>query len=65
MVHFRDWISFHNWQTHSIKPPYRVASDQRQAEAEAYPEGSDVARRFGFQTMLNVPLIRASGEAIG
>jgi GAF domain-containing protein len=35
-----------------------------QAESNAYPEGSDVARRLGFRTNLAVPLVRA-GEAIG
>ena len=31
-----------------------------QAEAGSYPEGSDRARRIGFHTLLNVPLVRAS-----
>src|SRR5262245_9460125 len=35
-----------------------------QAETDAYPEGSDRARRLGFRTILAVPLLRA-GEAIG
>jgi GAF domain-containing protein/anti-sigma regulatory factor (Ser/Thr protein kinase) len=35
-----------------------------QAETDEYPVGSDNARRFGFRTLLNVPLVRA-GEAIG
>jgi GAF domain-containing protein len=35
-----------------------------QAETEEYPEGSDLARRLGFRTILAVPLIRA-GEAMG
>jgi two-component system, NtrC family, sensor kinase len=34
------------------------------AEADEYPEGSDIARRLGFRTNLAVPLIRA-GAAIG
>src|SRR5262245_32848540 len=34
------------------------------AETDAYPEGSDNARRLGFRTNLSVPLIRA-GLAIG
>src|SRR5262245_27113361 len=35
-----------------------------QAETEEYPEGSELARRLGFRTILAVPLIRAS-EGIG
>jgi signal transduction histidine kinase len=35
-----------------------------QAETDEYPEGSDLARRLGFRTILAVPLIRAS-KAIG
>jgi GAF domain-containing protein len=35
-----------------------------QAETDEYPEGSESARRLGFRTILNVPLICA-GEAIG
>src|SRR5215470_9010620 len=35
-----------------------------QAESDEYPEGSDLARRLGFRTILAVPLIHA-GEAIG
>src|SRR5262249_25857219 len=35
-----------------------------QAETDEYPEGSDIARRLGYHTILVVPLIRA-GEAIG
>jgi GAF domain-containing protein/anti-sigma regulatory factor (Ser/Thr protein kinase) len=35
-----------------------------QAEVDEYPEGSETARRFGFRTALNVPLIR-EGVAIG
>src|SRR5215471_10148673 len=35
-----------------------------QAEADEYPYGSEVARQFGFHTILAVPLMRA-GEAIG
>jgi GAF domain-containing protein len=34
------------------------------AEADEYPEGSAIARRFGHRTVLTVPLLRA-GEAIG
>src|SRR5262245_37925178 len=35
-----------------------------QSETNEYPEGSELARRFGHRTMLAVPLMRA-GEAIG
>jgi signal transduction histidine kinase len=35
-----------------------------QAQTDEFPEGSDVARRLGFRTILAVPLIRA-GAAIG
>ena len=49
----------------------RAVSDRRtihiadlQAETDEYPEGSDIARRLGYHTILVVPLIRA-GEAIG
>jgi len=35
-----------------------------QSEADEFPEGSETARRFGFRTALNVPLIR-EGVAIG
>src|SRR5262245_26987480 len=35
-----------------------------QAETDEFPEGSDIARRLGFRTILAVPLIRA-GAAIG
>jgi GAF domain-containing protein/anti-sigma regulatory factor (Ser/Thr protein kinase) len=35
-----------------------------QTENDEYPEGSDGARRFGFRTILAVPLLRG-GEAIG
>src|SRR5262249_1050816 len=35
-----------------------------QAEADEYPYGSEVARQFGFHTILAVPLMRV-GEAIG
>jgi GAF domain-containing protein len=35
-----------------------------QAEVDEYPEGGETARRFGFRTALNVPLIR-EGVAIG
>jgi GAF domain-containing protein/CheY-like chemotaxis protein len=35
-----------------------------QHEAEEFPRGSEAARRFGFRTTLNVPLIR-DGQAIG
>src|SRR5215470_364008 len=35
-----------------------------QAEADEYPEGSALARRYNFRTVLSVPLIRA-GIAIG
>src|SRR5262249_36277112 len=35
-----------------------------QAETDEYPEGSDIARRLGYHTILGVPLIRA-GVAIG
>src|SRR5262249_13393548 len=35
-----------------------------QAETDAFPESSELARRLGYRTVLNVPLIRA-GEAIG
>jgi signal transduction histidine kinase/putative methionine-R-sulfoxide reductase with GAF domain len=35
-----------------------------QAETKEYPDGSDLAQRLGFHTILVVPLIRA-GEAIG
>jgi two-component system NtrC family sensor kinase len=34
------------------------------AEGEGYPEGRDLALRFGYRTILSVPLLR-SGEAIG
>ena len=34
------------------------------AVADEYPEGSDIARRFGYRTFLAVPLICA-GNAIG
>src|SRR5262245_16841825 len=35
-----------------------------QVETDEYPEGSEIARRLGFRTILVVPLLRA-GEAIG
>jgi GAF domain-containing protein len=35
-----------------------------QAETAEYPQGSDIARRFGIRTVLHQPLIRA-GKAIG
>jgi signal transduction histidine kinase len=35
-----------------------------QAETDEYPEGSEIARRFGYHTILVVPLIR-TGVAIG
>src|SRR5262245_8198454 len=35
-----------------------------QAEVEEFPEGSGLARRFGYRTTLNVPLVR-EGVAIG
>jgi GAF domain-containing protein len=35
-----------------------------QTEVDEYPEGSELARRFGYRTTLNVPLIR-EGVAIG
>jgi hypothetical protein len=35
-----------------------------QTENDEYPEGSDGARRFGFRTILAVPLLRGA-EAIG
>src|SRR5262249_53378519 len=35
-----------------------------QAEVDEYPESSDLARRFGFRTMLSVPMLRGE-EAIG
>jgi signal transduction histidine kinase len=35
-----------------------------QAEADEFPVGSDLARRHGFRTVLNVPLMR-DGAAIG
>jgi len=35
-----------------------------QAEADVFPVGSDLARRYGFRTVLNVPLMR-DGAAIG
>ena len=35
-----------------------------QAETDEYPEGSEIARRLGYHTILGVPLIRA-GVAIG
>ncbi len=35
-----------------------------QAELEEFPEGSEVAKRFGHRTVLNVPLMR-EGVAIG
>jgi len=35
-----------------------------QAEADEFPVGSDAARRYGFRTTLNVPLMR-DGAAIG
>jgi len=49
----------------------RAALDQKAvhvldlaAETEEYPEGSGYARRFGFRTVLNVPLLR-EGASIG
>jgi signal transduction histidine kinase/putative methionine-R-sulfoxide reductase with GAF domain len=49
----------------------RVVLDRRtihvadlQAETNAYPEGSDLARRLGFRTNLAVPLVRG-GEVTG
>src|SRR5262249_51372551 len=49
----------------------RAVSDRRtihvadlQAETDEYPEGSDIARRLGYHTILVVPLIRAD-VAIG
>ena len=49
----------------------RTILDQRtihvadlQAEADEYPEGSNLARRLGHRTVLAVPLMRA-GDAIG
>ncbi|HKD38659.1 MAG TPA: GAF domain-containing protein, partial [Myxococcaceae bacterium] len=35
-----------------------------QAETDEYPEGSELARRYGYRTILVVPLMRA-GEGIG
>jgi GAF domain-containing protein len=35
-----------------------------QSEVDEFPEGAETARRFGFRTVLNVPLIR-EGVAIG
>jgi signal transduction histidine kinase len=35
-----------------------------QAEAVAFPEGSELARRFGYRTTLSVPLVR-EGIAVG
>src|SRR5262249_24321805 len=35
-----------------------------QAETDEYPEGSAIARRLGYRTMVAIPLMRA-GEAIG
>src|SRR5262249_31710086 len=35
-----------------------------QAETDEYPEGSELARRYGYRTILVVPLLRA-GEGIG
>jgi len=35
-----------------------------QEEAAEFPEGSELARRFGFRTSLNIPLIR-QGAAVG
>src|SRR5207245_11670182 len=35
-----------------------------QTEANEFPEGSEVARRLGFRTLLSVPLLR-EGTAIG
>src|SRR6516165_2884420 len=35
-----------------------------QSEVDDYPDGSDLARRFGFRTNLAIPLIR-TGEAVG
>jgi GAF domain-containing protein len=35
-----------------------------QTEVDEYPEGSELARRFGYQTVLNVPLMR-EGMAVG
>jgi hypothetical protein len=35
-----------------------------QSETEEYPEGSAIARRLGFRTILTVPLVGA-GEAVG
>src|SRR6516162_4273656 len=34
------------------------------SEVDEYPDGSDLARRFGFRTNLAIPLIR-TGEAVG
>jgi GAF domain-containing protein len=52
-------------------PPGRAVLDGRtihftygQGEDDEYPEGSEIARRFGHRTVLCVPLLRA-GQAIG
>src|SRR5262249_30675574 len=42
--------------------PLQVAD--LQAEVEEFPEGADNARRFGFRTILSVPLLR-EGVSIG
>src|SRR5882672_6961020 len=42
----------------------QVADAQAPAAADEFPEGSEIARRMGFRTILSVPLIR-DGVAIG
>src|SRR5262249_22196522 len=36
-----------------------------QAEADEFPEGSEIARRVGNRTVLSMPLMRTDGVAIG
>src|SRR5262245_21057787 len=52
--------------------PGRAVLDRRtvhiadiQAEADEFPEGSEIARRVGNRTVLSMPLMRKDGVAIG
>jgi hypothetical protein len=49
---------------HAILDQRTIQVADLQAETEAYPESSDLARRDGHRTLLTVPLIQA-GNAIG
>src|SRR5215471_14902454 len=49
---------------HAILDGRTIQVADLQAETEAYPESSDLARRDGHRTLLAVPLIRAA-DAIG